>query len=126
MKLVHFLMKLTSETVQIELKNGTLIKGSVISVSPSMNINLKAVTMTIRNRNPVSLDFLNIRGNNIRLIILPDNLNLDSMLTDSLSKPKISSKPVAKTMTGSNRGGLGSRGGRLGTRGRGRGQARAF
>lgn len=109
MKLVRFLMKLTSETVQIELKNGTLVKGTVISVTPSMNINLKSVTMTIKNRNPVSLDFMNIRGNNVRLIILPDALNLDSMLTDSLVKPKRSVKKVNQ-MTGSNRGAVASRG----------------
>jgi len=88
MKLVRFLMKLISEQVQVELKNGTIVSGTIISVTPSMNINLKNVKMTVRNRNPVSLEFINIRGNNVRIVILPDNLNLDSLLTDSLVKPK--------------------------------------
>ena len=37
-----------------------------------MNTHLKAVKMTIKGRNPVSLDSMSVRGSNIRYVILPD------------------------------------------------------
>lgn len=85
MKLVHFLMKLTHETVTIELKNGTTVfqskfmkphfnlflfqvHGTVQGVDVAMNTHLKSVKMTVKNRDPVQLDSLSIRGNNIRCL----------------------------------------------------------
>ncbi|KAG7697685.1 hypothetical protein KL930_000260 [Ogataea haglerorum] len=116
MKLVKFLMKLNNEKVQVELKNGTVISGEIVSVTPSMNINLKNVKMTIKHRNPISLEYINIRGNQVRLVILPDELNIDSILSDSMLRPKNLSTvaPVQKAQAP-------IRGGR-----RGRGRARAF
>jgi hypothetical protein len=51
-----------------------------------MNTHVKAVKMTQKGRNPVSLESLSIRGNNIRYYILPDSLNLDTRLVDDLPK----------------------------------------
>lgn len=99
MKLTRFLMKLSLESVQVELKNGTVISGSILNVSPLMNISLKNVKMTIKDRDPQVLDYLNIRGSNIRMIILPDSLNLDTLLIDEVPKPKSVIKP-----TGANKG----------------------
>jgi small nuclear ribonucleoprotein (snRNP)-like protein len=145
------LMKLSNETVTIELKNGTIVHGTVIgacahqllhhdpvahccsarpcapkptgwacvvvatflaccncpllcftmrtlhphppsTLSPgvdvSMNTHLRAVKMTLKGKNPVSLDQLSIRGNNIRYVILPDSLNLDTLLIDDTPKQK--------------------------------------
>lgn len=83
MKLVRFLMKLINETVQIELKNQTIIQGTIISVQPNMNIILKKIKMNLPNRDSQFLDYINIRGNMIRDVILPDSLNLDLLLTES-------------------------------------------
>ncbi|KAI1623548.1 small nuclear ribonucleoprotein Sm D1 [Exophiala viscosa] len=123
MKLVRFLMKCANETVTIELKNGTIVHGTITSVSPQMNTALRAVKMTPKNRtNPsapgetVSLDTINIRGSTIRYFILPDSLPLDTLLIDDQPKPKNKARKE-----GENRGGPRGGGGRGGPRGRGRG-----
>ncbi|CCF59187.1 hypothetical protein KAFR_0G01530 [Kazachstania africana CBS 2517] len=111
MKLVNFLKKLRNEQVTVELKNGTTIWGTLQTVSPQMNVTLTDVALTLPNNNhsnspsalasmyltgkgpsnegatsgdkiTTSLQYINVRGNTIRQIILPDSLNLDSLLID--------------------------------------------
>lgn len=48
----------------------------------SMNTHLKSVKMTIKGKEPMPMDTLSVRGNNIRLIILPESLPLDTLLID--------------------------------------------
>jgi small nuclear ribonucleoprotein (snRNP)-like protein len=47
MKLVKFLQKLNREQVTIELKNGTVIQGTVIGVDATMNCHLKKAKVTV-------------------------------------------------------------------------------
>ena len=82
-----------------------------------MNTFLKTVKMTTRNRDPVTLDTLSIRGNNIRYFILPDALPLDTLLVDDAPRPK----GRKKEDRGRGRG----RGVERGVRGRGRGGGRS-
>ncbi|KAK5583149.1 hypothetical protein RB653_004739 [Dictyostelium firmibasis] len=122
MKLVRFLMKLHNETVTIELKNGTIVQGSIAGVDVSMNTHLKTVKLTLKGKNPVNLDTLSIRGNNIRYFILPESLNLGTLLVDDTPKikPKKATKPgEPKPSMRGGRGGSrgGARGGRGGSRG---------
>jgi len=88
----------------------------------SMNTHLKTVRLTMRNRDPVALDSLSIRGNTIRYYILPDSIPLDTLLIDDA--PKAKKKKEGERGGSRGRGGRG-RGGPRG-RGRGRGAPRGF
>ncbi|MFS7946459.1 putative like-Sm (LSM) domain containing protein, LSm4/SmD1/SmD3 [Helianthus anomalus] len=69
----------------------------------SMNTHLKTVKLTMKGKNPVTLDHLSVRGNNIRYYILPDSLNLETLLVEETPrvKPK---KPTAGRAVGRGRG----------------------
>ena len=87
-------------------------------VDVSMNTYLRNVKATVKGKNPVSQDFLSIRGNNIRYYILPDSLNLDTLLVDDTPKHALS-RVQPKPGRGAKGRGRGRGGGR-GGRGRGR------
>jgi small nuclear ribonucleoprotein D1 len=86
-------MKLVNETVTIELKNGTVVQGTVIGVDINMNTHLKTVKLTLKKKNPIMMEHLTIRGNNIRLFLLPDSLPLETLLADDA--PKIKTKTTS-------------------------------
>ena len=65
----------------------------------AMNTHLKTVKMTVKNRDPVSLDSLCVRGNNIRYFILPENLPLDTLLIDDTPKSKSKKDPRCMFLT---------------------------
>ncbi|CAO3634461.1 unnamed protein product [Cunninghamella blakesleeana] len=71
--------------------------------------------MTVKNCDPVSLDTISIRGNNIRCVILPDSLPLDTLLIDDT--PKARNKKKDDSASGRGRGRV-----VRGARGRGRGR----
>lgn len=110
-------MKLSHETVTIELKNGTQVQGTITGVDVAMNTHLKSVKMTLKNHDPVSYDTLTIRGNNIRYFILPESLPLENLLIDDGPRAR-------KGRSERGRGGVGGRGRGRGGRGRGRGGPR--
>ncbi|GEQ71000.1 hypothetical protein JCM33374_g4681 [Metschnikowia sp. JCM 33374] len=91
MKLVRFLMNLpsaTNQSVTVELKNGSSVNGQVLSCSPSMNISLKNIKLIQPHQDPQLMQFMNIRGNQIRQILLPDDLNIESLLSKSSARIK--------------------------------------
>lgn len=60
----------------------------------SMNIYLKVVKMIIKYKELVQLEFLSIRGNNIRYFIFLESLLLDIFLVDDVFKVKVKKKEV--------------------------------
>jgi small nuclear ribonucleoprotein D1 len=52
-----------------------------------MNTHLKAVKLMPKGKNPTNVDQMSVRGNMIRYYILPDSLNLDTLLVD-IDQPK--------------------------------------
>lgn len=52
-----------------------------------MNTHLKAVKLMPKGRSPVNVDHMSVRGSTIRYYILPDSLNLDTLLVD-IDQPK--------------------------------------
>ena len=105
---------LQSAIARLTSCTGTIIHGTITSVSPQMNTALRTVKMTQRGRDPISLDTINLRGSTIRYYILPDSLPLDTLLIDDAPKPKNKARKEA----------TGDRGGRGGPRGGGRGGPR--
>mmetsp|Transcript_24741 Transcript_24741/g.44443 ORF Transcript_24741/g.44443 Transcript_24741/m.44443 type:complete len:127 (-) Transcript_24741:259-639(-) len=125
MKLVKFLQKLNREQVTIELKNGTVISGTVVGVDATMNAHLKKAKMTVRGKNPVSYATLSVRGSTVRAWLLPDGLNLDALLVEDAPKNVVKSAPVGAGGRGRGRGrGGGGGGGMRGGGSRGRGPGR--
>lgn len=99
MKLVRFLMKLVNEVVIIELKNGTVVQGTITGVDINMNTHLKSVKLTLKRKNPILMDHLTLRGNNIRLFILPDSLPLETLLVDDTPKKVVGTTTVTMSTT---------------------------
>lgn len=118
-------MKLTNETVTIELKNGSTVTGTITSVDMQMNTHLKHVRLIAKDSDaPLNLDTMSIRGNNIRYYELPESLPLDTLLIDDAPKSK-QGKREDVGVRGRGRGRGGPRG-RGAPRGRGRGASRGF
>ncbi|KAJ3003263.1 Small nuclear ribonucleoprotein Sm D1, partial [Thoreauomyces humboldtii] len=103
-------MKCNNETVTIELKNGSVVHGTISGVDMQMNTHLKSVKMTVRRKDPINLESLSIRGNNIRYFILPDSLPLDTLLVDDSVKSKGPKKDGKGGAAGRGRGGDRGRG----------------
>lgn len=91
MKLVRFLMNLpsaTNQSVTVELKNGTSVNGQLLSCTPLMNVSLKNIKLIQPHQDPQLMQYMNIRGNQIRQIILPDELNIEGLLAKSSMRIK--------------------------------------
>lgn len=53
-----------------------------------MNTHLRAVKLTVKGKETIALDHITIRGNNIRYFLLPESLQLETLLVDDTPKVK--------------------------------------
>ena len=70
-----------------------------IGVDVSMNTHLKAVKLTVKGREAVSLDNLTIRGNNIRYFLLPESLPLETLLINDSNVNKVKKRKTANAIS---------------------------
>lgn len=61
-----------------------------------MNTFLQNVKMTVKDKNPINLDQLTLRGSSIRYVILSESLQLDALLVEEESKAKKAKVPTKK------------------------------
>jgi LSM domain len=69
-----------------------------VGVDVSMNTHLKAVKLTVKGRETVSLDHLTIRGNNIRYFLLPESLPIETLLINDTNVNKIKKKKTGNAI----------------------------
>eukprot|EP00766_Chilomastix_caulleryi_P006021 gnl/Chilomastix_caulleri/784.p1 GENE.gnl/Chilomastix_caulleri/784~~gnl/Chilomastix_caulleri/784.p1 ORF type:complete len:100 (+),score=19.18 gnl/Chilomastix_caulleri/784:382-681(+) len=94
LKLITFLQRLKGEMITIEMKDNTVAMGIMNKIDRAMNVVLSnAKSVNNITGVPERSDFLTIRGNTIRQILLPDAINLDVLLMD---KPMRIAKPSRK------------------------------
>ena len=70
-----------------------------VGVDVSMNTHLKAVKLTVKGREAVSLDHLTIRGNNIRYFLLPESLPLETLLINDANVNKVKKRKTANAIS---------------------------
>ena len=70
-----------------------------VGVDVSMNTHMKAVKLTVKGREAVSLDHLTIRGNNIRYFLLPESLPLETLLINDANVNKIKKKKTSNAIS---------------------------
>lgn len=92
-------MKLKNEIVTVELKDGAIVSGTIEGVDIKMNLHLKLVKLTLKDRAPANLENYSVRGNQIRHIVLPDYLPIDTMLIDDpVKRPKPNAERKSKVI----------------------------
>lgn len=79
-RLINVLQQLRNEAVTLELKNGSVITGTIVSVDQSMTTHLQNVKVTVKDKEAVLLDELSIRGSTIRFFVFPETFNVDGAL----------------------------------------------
>ncbi|KAF9143397.1 small nuclear ribonucleoprotein Sm D3 [Mortierella sp. GBA39] len=70
-KLLH---EAQGHIITIELKTGSVYRGTLFEAEDNMNVQLKDITMTARDGRLTQLDQVYIRGSHIRFFIVPDML----------------------------------------------------
>lgn len=115
---VKLLHESEGHRITVELTDGSMYRGMCIDTEDTMNLQLQNVTYIGKNGQQSKLEYVYIRGSQLKYIILPDMLKNAPMFKrfDPTNKEANSVKITTENNA--------SRGGRGGDRGRGRGRGR--
>jgi small nuclear ribonucleoprotein D3 len=75
-KLLH---EATSHIVTLELKSGVIYRGKLLEAEDNMNVQLKEVSVTLRDGRTTSLEQVYVRGSHVRFFVVPDMLKVGPM-----------------------------------------------
>ncbi|MES1903063.1 MAG: hypothetical protein MHPSP_002460 [Paramarteilia canceri] len=82
------LMKCIGETISVELKDKSLVKGTLAGADVSMNLHLR-MCEAIDSLGEVSKEnYQSVRGNSISMVILPDKINMVSLICSYTDKQR--------------------------------------
>lgn len=71
---VKLLHEAEGHTVAVELRNGEVYRGLLTDAEDNMNCQLSAVTATAADGRVSKLEYVYLRGSQVRLMVLPDLL----------------------------------------------------
>ena len=102
--LIHVLEALVGDTVTIELKNNSVVTGTLIDIDVNMTSHLSGAKVVPHRGEPEVHDELTIRGMNIRQFLLNDAVDIDTLLR----KAAVNEKKAADKAKASKKGGGGA------------------
>lgn len=71
---VKLLFEGIEHTVTVEMKNGESYRGKLVDAEASMNLQMRDVLHTARNGQKKKLEYVFVRGGNVKLIVFPSIL----------------------------------------------------
>ena len=86
--LVNVLEALQGDTVTIELKNGSVVTGTLANVDVNMTAHLTGAKVVPVKGEPEQHDELTVRGMNVRMFLLGDSSDIDVLLRKAESNEK--------------------------------------
>ena len=68
--------------ITIELVTGQMYRGRLASIEDNMNVQLRDVTATSKDGQVTALDHVMVRGSQVQMFIVPDNLKFAASVKD--------------------------------------------
>lgn len=78
--LIHAIEALVGDTITIELKNSSVVTGTLASVDQTMTCHLSGAKVVPFRGEPELHDELTVRGMNIRMFLLNETTDIDTLL----------------------------------------------
>lgn len=94
--LIHVLEALVGDTVTIELKNSSVVTGTLASIDQTMTAHLTGAKVVPSRGEPELHDELTVRGMNVRLFLLSDSTDVDVLLKKAEANEKKSHERAKK------------------------------
>nr|BAS01933.1 small nuclear ribonucleoprotein Sm-D3 [Amorphochlora amoebiformis] len=96
-KLIHEAEK---HKITIVLKDNSIIKGELFNSEDNMNLHIKDCSLLIKNNKEILIQHIFVRGNTIKILIIPDVLKNSPMFKTLASRNLIKSIPTGLGILG--------------------------